>query len=144
MDARSKSYRQVETLGKSQVELILQVYDGALTALREADRHYRNEALAPGREALEKVKRFLTHLYTTLDEEHGGEIAANLGRLYAYLIDQVNLAQGTREKEVIDNCIKVLTNLREAWVGLGEQEKNRPTGEANEAPAAGNGINAMG
>ena len=62
-------------MGKSPVELVIQVYDGAIASFNQATEHYNQKNLNEGWEQLEKAKKFITHLYTTLDEDKGGEIA---------------------------------------------------------------------
>jgi flagellar protein FliS len=122
MDGTLATYRAVDTHGKSQLELILQVYDGALSAYREAARCYEKQDLSAGYESLEKAKRFVVHLYTTLDPEKGGEIAEQLGKLYAYVVNQTNVVEATKDLSLIDDIISVLENLRLGWAGLKEQE----------------------
>jgi flagellar protein FliS len=126
MEGRIGSYREVDTLGKSQLDLILQVYDGAITAYRAAREHYaRNEASA-GNEKLEKAKKFVVHLYTTLDPEKGGEIAVNLSKLYAFVMSHSDLVAATKDTVQIDRILNVLGNLRDGWAGLREQEGATP------------------
>ena len=73
---------------------------------------------------MEKAKKFLVHLYTTLDEEKGGDIAQNLSRLYAYLIERVNFIEATKDIKTIEECKGILQNIREGWVGLAHQKKS--------------------
>jgi len=130
MDGKVGAYRRVDTEGKSQLELIVQVYDGAIDSMRKAGGHYRNEQWQPGYDELERSRRFLTHLYTTLNHEKGGDIAKELGKLYAWVINQINVAQGTKDLAVIDDSISILTNLREGWLGLKEQQASeKPTAQ---------------
>jgi flagellar protein FliS len=92
MDDKLAAYRKADTLSKSQIDLILQVYDGAIAALKAAAVSYRNGDMQAGYEQLQRAKRFVTHLYTTLDPEAGGTVAENLGKLYAFVINQTNIA----------------------------------------------------
>ncbi len=116
------TYQQIDTMGKSQLDLILQVYDGAIASYNTARECYKNEDFQSGYEQLEKAKRFITHLYTTLDLARGGEIAENLGKLYAFLINQTNLAAATKDMTVLTGNLKILGKLREGWSGI--KEKN--------------------
>jgi flagellin-specific chaperone FliS len=76
MDGKLSTYRTIDTLGKSQVDLILQVYDGAIAAFRAAAEHYVSGELQGGYEQLERARKLLVHLYTTLDQGKGGEAPA--------------------------------------------------------------------
>jgi flagellar protein FliS len=136
MDESIKNYRTVDTLGKSRVELVIKVYDGAMANLKTAAEHYQKNERPQGYQTLEKAKKFLVHLYTTLDEEKGGEIARNLARLYTYLIEQINMVQSTGETDRLDDCILILNNIRAGWVELAEQAKTaRPTTGAGDESA---------
>ncbi len=124
MDSKLTQYRKSETESKSVAELIVMVYDGAIDNLRKAAELYKADKMQDGYEAMEKAKRFVVHLYTTLDEEKGGEIAANLSEMYAYLIERMNFIQATKDIETINESIDLLSNIKEGWVGLAEQVKS--------------------
>ena len=139
MDGRLNAYRKEDTAGKSQIELILQVYDGAIAAFRASADHYEKNETDAGFEQLERARRFVTHLYTTLDHTKGGEIADRLSRLYAWVINQINVAEATKDLGVIDDNITILNNLREGWSGVKDQlqQKRRQPAETPEPATAG-------
>ena len=112
------TYRTVDTLGKSQLDLIIQVYDGAIKAFRAAIKAYQDNDCNTGYTQLERAKRFVTHLYTTLDAKAGGEIAEKLAMLYVYIINQATLAESTKDLAVIDDNITMLDNVRQGWLTL--------------------------
>ena len=123
-------------MGKSQIELILQVYDGAIAAYKAASECYQNSDFEGGFTQLEKAKRFLTHLYTTLDEESGGEISENLAKLYAFMISQTDLTIATKDLTVIRGNLKILNNLRAGWAGIKVKTEGPAGKTAAEAKAA--------
>lgn len=133
MEGKLSTYRKVETLGKSQLDLIIQVYDGAMAAFRAAADSYKSDDYQAGHQQLQKAKRFVTHLYTTLNPEVGGEIAENLGKLYAFIINQTSMAEATKDLSVIDDNINILENVRRGWLELKQQQ----TAAAREAPPPG-------
>ena len=147
MNKNVYSYRTTDTLGKSQLDLIIQVYDGALKSFGEARAHYEKDETNEGFDKLQKARRFLTHLYTTLDVEKGGEVAENLGKLYAYVINQTHVVEATKELKLIDDSIEILKNLRSGWALLKQSSAEAPgeSPEASEEPAEPAGhINASG
>jgi len=123
MDGRIRAYQAADTLGNSQIDLILKVYDGAIVAFRKASEKYTNKNYSEGYEQLEKAKKFLTHLYTTLDIEKGGDIAANLGKLYAFIINQTNVAESTKDITLLQANIEFLENLRSSWAELKDKSE---------------------
>ena len=130
MEGKLSTYRKVETLGKSQLDLVMQVYDGAIAAFRAAGDFYKNDDYQAGHQQLQKAKRFVTHLYTTLNPEAGGEIAENLGKLYAFIINQTNVAEATKDLSIIDDNISILDNVRLGWLEL-KQQKTAAATEAS-------------
>ena len=122
MDTKLGSYRTTDILGKSQVELILEVYDGGIKAFKSAREHYQNENNNDGYEELQKARKFITHLFTTLNVEKGGDIAHNLGKLYTVMLCQIDIIEASKDIALIDNNILLLTNLRDGWVGLRDQQ----------------------
>ena len=133
MNNKIGSYKSADTIGKSQIDLILQVYDGAIGSLKSARAAYESERLTDGREQMDKAKRFVTHLYTTLNMEKGGEVAENLGKLYAYVISQSYVVQATKDLEMIDDMVTVLDNLRGGWRGLKDQQTESAAGGTSDA-----------
>ncbi len=123
MNSKIKAYDHFNTLGMSQLDLVLKVYDGAIASFKSAAELYKAGNSMKGYEQLDKSKRFITHLYTTLDPEKGGEIAEKLGKIYAFLLNQTNLAQSTKDLKIIDDNITVLSNIRDGWLYLKKQQK---------------------
>jgi flagellar protein FliS len=127
LNQSADSYRVQDTHGKSQLDLIIQVYNGAIAAYRAAAECYRNEDYETGYEQMEKGKNFVVHLYTTLDSDKGGGVAENLGKLYSFIVSQTDVVEATKDLSEIDDIITVLTDLREGWSALKQQEpKNAP------------------
>jgi len=134
MDNKIGAYRESDTLGKSQLDLILQVYDGALSYYKQARDAYADENWDNGYKTLEKARKFVVHLYTTLDPEKGGEVAENLGKLYTYVIAQTDLVVATKDIAVVDSIIEVLANLRKGWQGLKEKQPAAAKESDNKTP----------
>lgn len=120
-------YQKVNTLGKSQIDLIIQVYDNAVLNFQKTKDHFSNNELENGHKCLDKAKKILTHLYTTLDMEKGGDISTQLSKLYAFIINQINIIEATKDISQIDDIITIMDNLRQGWCGIKEQQtKEKP------------------
>ncbi|MFZ5979602.1 MAG: flagellar export chaperone FliS [Candidatus Zixiibacteriota bacterium] len=128
-------YQKNDTLGKSQLDLIIKVYDGAINSFKEARGFYEKKDFFKGHEQLDRVRKFLTHLYTTLDFEKGGKISVNLGQLYVFVLTQLDVIRATKDLKKIDDNIKILNNLRSGWAGLKEQGLDRPKGVPSPKPS---------
>ncbi len=134
MDEKVKAYQTTDTLGKSQLDLIIKVYDGAIAAYKQAGTAFEKEDFLKGREELEKAKKFVTHLYTTLDMEKGGDIAQQLSQLYAFVVNQTNIVDATKDLKQIDDIIGILDNLRQGWVELKQQGVEKPQTQEQKTP----------
>ncbi len=117
------SYQKTETFGKSPLELLLMVYDGAIQAMSDAESAFRDGDRDGGREKIERARKFITHLYTTLDNERGGEVATQLGHLYVFIIERLQVAQASADFEALVDLQAILNNLRSGWKGV-EQAAN--------------------
>lgn len=132
MNNNVKKYEAIDTLGRTSVELVVKVYDGAIACLRQAAGAYQKGQTKEGYDSIEKAKKFVVHLYTTLDEDKGQDIARRLSRLYAYVIEKLNIVQATRDISLIDDSITVLSNVREGWDQLAGQIKHTTAKTENE------------
>jgi len=122
-------YQTADTLGRSSVELVVKIYDGAISHLKRAAAAYEKQEMQKGYELIEKAKRFIVHLYTTLDEEKGQEIARNLSQLYVYVIENLNIVQATKDLSLINDSVIIMSNVREGWVQLAKQVRQSEVDE---------------
>jgi flagellar protein FliS len=127
-----KTYKKINTMGMSQLDLILTVYRGTIAYLDQAKTDFTENRLTDGRTACEKARKCIVHLYTTLDMKKGEAIADRLGQLYAFMIQQIDLAIASKSCRLIDEVTGLLKTLKEAWEGLKEQEAERASNESAE------------
>lgn len=128
----------------SQLDLILAVYRGTIGYLEQAKNAFGQNDLDIGRTACDKARKCLVHLYTTLDMDKGKEIAHHLGSLYAYTIEQLDLAVASKSTKRLNDIIGVLATLKEGWEGLksnGTDDLARE-GSAEKAPVKNKPLNA--
>jgi flagellar protein FliS len=131
MNEKLQNYQAADILGKSGPELVVKVYDGAIGSMNGAIENYNAQDFESGYEAMEKAKKFIIHLYTTLDKDRGGDIAENLAKLYAFIVEQINFVQATKDLSKIADSVQILQNIREGWVQLAQDVKGKtdPVGE---------------
>jgi flagellar protein FliS len=112
------TYKRAQTEGLSQRDLIVMCYKGAANFLEQARQAHAAEDFDTFAELLEKAHRVIVHLYTTLDTERGGEIAAKLGELYAYMISQLYLISATKDVAAVESIIQILNTVKTGWEEL--------------------------
>lgn len=128
MDHRSSraaaSYTRVAVTSRSPLELVVMLYDGAIASLSAAREAIVARDLVAKRDRLAHALAIVDHLHGTLDMKGGGEIAANLDRLYGYATVQIVESSRTLDPVGIDEAVRILSGLRDAWSQIA-----RPTPE---------------
>ncbi|MEE9441124.1 MAG: flagellar export chaperone FliS [candidate division Zixibacteria bacterium] len=119
------AYRETSTMGMSQLDLVLTVYRGTIGFLNQAKTEFELKNYTEGRTACDKARKCLVHLYTTLDMEKGGEIAEYLGKIYAHIIEQLDIAVADKSPKYFEDMISHLMTIKEAWDGLKELEDQK-------------------
>lgn len=109
------AYREVEVSSRSPLELVVMLYDGLLAGLVEVREATARRDLVTKRHALSRAFDILHELQSTLDLERGHEIAGNLDRLYTYVSFRLTEANIALDPGPIDECIRLLSTLRDAW-----------------------------
>lgn len=104
-----------QTANASPVQLVLILMDGLIEELARTRGHIegkRHELKARG---LDKCVDILNGLSSSLDFDNGGEVVANLGRLYEYCAWRLYKAGVDLEVAMIDEVVGLLTSIRNGW-----------------------------
>lgn len=111
-----------QTSRASPVELVLVLTDGLLEELARARGHIVGKRYELKANSLNKCTEIINGLSSSLDYEQGGEIVANLGRLYDYCAARLYRAGVDMEPAIIDEVSGLLTTIKQGWLGV--QAKN--------------------
>jgi flagellar protein FliS len=115
-------------------KLIVMLYDGALVALLSAKTNIAANNIAAKGTAISKAITIIDNgLRASLDKEAGGEIAANLDALYDYMSRRLLHANLKNDVPAIEEVHRLLSDLREAWVAIGDKVE-QPASAAAGAP----------
>lgn len=68
--------------------------------------------------AINKAVGILDGLMCSLDKEKGGEIAANLERLYDYMIRRLFDANVKNDAIIVDEVMQLMLTIKEGWDGI--------------------------
>ena len=122
------SYRQVATQTASPGQLVIMLYDGAIRALQLAETGFSNEDPAEANQTIHnnvtRAQEILNELNMSLNMEAGGEFASCMRRLYAYMDERLQEANVTKTRQGIEDVLKRLQTLREAWAQMLQSEKS--------------------
>lgn len=121
-------YKRNKVITASGVELIIQLYDEVMKNIRLAkpiltkgDKLSFDEIKTKNK-ALNKAVNVVTALADSLDMEKGGEISDNLSKLYEFINLRLLNANLNNDPVMLDEATRVLHELREAWIGIVNQE----------------------
>jgi flagellar protein FliS len=115
MESAAQRYSQVRMTTSTPGELLLALYDGLFRFLNGAKICIERKEMARGRELLSKAYAILSELYIALDHSLAPELCANLEALYGFAMDRVTQASRKGQTLPIDEVVRALTPLREAW-----------------------------
>lgn len=118
---RLTEYRRTQLFGMSQAELVVMLYQGAIRFLREAVELVGAERYDLSWQRFDRARRIVVHLCGTLNRD-AGEIAEKLSALYAFVIEQITVANARRDVRAAESCIQILSTLKEGWEGVATQE----------------------
>lgn len=115
VESAAQRYNQVRMTTSTPGELLLALYDGLFRFLNQAKVCLQAKQMPRARELLSKAYAILSELYIALDHSVFPELCANLEALYGFSMDRVMQASRKGQAEPIDEVIRVLTPMREAW-----------------------------
>lgn len=115
------TYRRTQVQSATPLELVTMLYDGALRFLDSARTAIEQRNIAARRNALSRVLAIISELQSTLNLEHGGEIAASLDRLYNYSNLRLLDAAARNDVAAIDEVKALLATLRDGWDTISKQ-----------------------
>lgn len=110
-----KEYKknQIETATPEQILILL--YDGAIQYLNKAKIAIEQEDNDQAHNSIFACQNIILEFMNTLDMERGGDVAANLYRLYQYFYNTLVSASVSHNIAKIDEVLKHLKSLRETW-----------------------------
>jgi flagellar protein FliS len=111
----ASTYKAVQSSTLTPGELLLALYDSMLGRLRAARMLIDRKETARAREQLTKTYAILSELLIALDPSKSQELCTQLGGIYAFCMDRVLTAGREGSTTPIDEVIRVLNPLHEAW-----------------------------
>lgn len=106
---------QAQTASASPVQLVLILMDGLLEELARTRAHIEAKRYELKARGLDKCVDILNGLSSALDLEQGGEVVANLARLYDYCAWRLYKAGVELETAMVDEVVRLLTTIRNGW-----------------------------
>lgn len=133
------AYRSAEVETLNQRDLIVKLYEGAERFLNQACVAMQARQIEEAHHRCTKAKAIFIELLSTLNLEQGGEIAQRLRALYSFFLDQITLANTSKDPASIIAILPVIATLREGWQQVPEEDANVSSLEGNQ----GHALNVM-
>lgn len=112
---------EARTATASPVELVLVLFDGLMEEMARARAHIDARRLEEKGTSLGRCLDILAGLDSALDTDAGGEVVANLSRLYDYCGRRLNQAGLDLDVVPLDEAMSLIATLRGGWLGVKEQ-----------------------
>jgi len=116
----TQAYAKIEVesavMSASQQQLIIMLFDGALSALVRARLFLRDGNIPAKGQALSKAINIIENgLKLGLDEESGDVLTQNLIGLYAYMVRRLLQANVRNDVSAIEEVENLLRNIADGW-----------------------------
>ncbi len=147
-EARANRYREIEVRTANPLQLVVVLYEGAVSYLQEAKGHLQRGDIEGRTRAINRTLAIVSELQATLNFEEGGQVARSLESLYAYMKGRLIAANLGQDDKPLSEVMSLLSTLRSAWqelasLGLRQQpavsaipEQTVPGVPGNGAPGA--------
>lgn len=107
-----------QTARASPVELVLLLTDGLLDELARARAHIVHRRYDEKAKSIDKCIEIINGLSSSLDFDNGGEVVANLARLYDFCATHLHGAGIKLDPKMVDDVVRILTTIRQGWQGV--------------------------
>jgi flagellar protein FliS len=111
----SKAYLLTKVLTANRQEVVVYLYQGAISYLHRARTALAEERADDMRAAIERVVGIVVELSGNLNYTTGGHLALRLDSIYNYLIETLTLASARGDDAALESCEGILVILNDAW-----------------------------
>jgi flagellar protein FliS len=120
------AYANVQTTTADPVDVIFLLFDGAARFLRQAEAGLERGDGAAFAYKLSRAHAIIAELSGSLNREVGGEVAANLGRLYDFMLRHLTEGLCARSRVHVTRVRALLQELREGFAGAAHAASHDP------------------
>ncbi len=109
------AYQDNTVTTQSKGRLIVMLYDGAIKFMKLAVRELETNNYEEKGHYINKAQDIINELNAVLDTDAGGEIAANLRKLYCFMSNRLSQANVKSDPQMIRDVIKLMEELNQGW-----------------------------
>ena len=119
-----QKYQANQVEGAGPLGLILLTYEVLYKSLGQARAAVLNNDIQAETHHISRALEAIIELSSSLNHEHGGEVAANLSKLYIYLSKRLGEGMCTFSTQTIDEAMTLTQSLREGWMNLAQEQQH--------------------
>jgi flagellar secretion chaperone FliS len=119
----SRRYQQNQIMSANPVQLVVLLYEGALSQVSSAIHAIHNRNIEARTNHINRACAMIAELQSGLDMQKGGEIAVSLNRLYGYITRRLCEANWQNSVARLEEIQKLLSPLWSAWQQVAEQNQ---------------------
>ena len=138
MDRNISKYITQQVMTAAPAKLVFLLYEKAITSLHEACNAIDTGEVETRWRANNRAIEIISHLWSKLNMERGGDISKNLGDLFPYMITRLADVDVNNDRASAEEVISLLEPLRDSWFDLSR------TNQGTEAEAPQSGRQAAG
>ncbi len=113
---RISQYETTDILTASREEILLRLYEACIRSIKQAKEAISLNQKADKAKHIVKAQNIVCELRASLDFKRGGEIAADLDRLYAFVTEQLLNANLNHDAMPLEGALRVLETLEQGWI----------------------------
>jgi flagellar protein FliS len=115
------AYLSQQLASLSPARRVAMLYDKAVASLKDAIQAIEAGDIQRRWSSNNLASQIIETLWATLDVERGGEIAANLERLYSFMLRHLSNVDMKNDAKAAQDVIDLLEPLRQSWHELARQ-----------------------
>jgi flagellar protein FliS len=112
------AYQETSIATESKGRLVVMLYDGAIKFMRLATKELEAKDYEAKGRYIDRAQDIINELNAVLDMESGGEIAANLRKLYVFMSKRLSEANVQRDPQMIREVISLMEELNKGWKAI--------------------------
>lgn len=112
------AYQETSVTTQSKGRLIVLLYDGAIKFMKLAIKELEAGNYEAKGQYITRAQNIINELNAVLDTDAGGEIAANLRKLYSFMNTHLSEANTKRDPQIIREVITLAEELNQSWKAI--------------------------
>lgn len=110
-----EAYQDAAVTTQNKGRLIVMLYDGAIKFMKLAIKELEEGNCEAKGRYINRAQDIINELNAVLDTDAGGEIAANLRKLYVFMNNHLSQANTKSDPQMIQEVITMMEELNQSW-----------------------------